>query len=101
MCVESNQCDAGTPTCCATLDFGSDCVLDSVSSVCAAPADCPTTLQPFCAQTETVRLCDQNADCTEPDYDKCCTFQITGNAESIVMCANQEMAGAVDASCVP
>jgi len=100
-CAEGDQCEAGKPVCCATLDFGNDCVLDSVSTACAAPADCPTTLEPFCTQTEMVRFCDNGADCTEPDYDRCCTFNITGHSQSVVMCASEAMAEAADASCAP
>jgi len=100
-CAEGDQCDATAPVCCATLDFGSNCVLDAVSAACAASSDCPTTLEPFCTPTETVRFCDENADCTEPSYDRCCTFQITGVTQSLVMCASAAMASAVDASCAP
>jgi hypothetical protein len=106
-CAEASQCEAGTPVCCATLTFGTfgpTCLLDEVSSTCTTEAACPTSLQPFCGGSERVRMCDQNADCTESAYDKCCTFQIPGRPNSptsMVFCASQSMAEAADASCLP
>ena len=54
---------------------------------------------PFdCNGTDTVRFCNQASDCTENNYDKCCTFQ-TGN-QSTTFCANAGIAATVDASCL-
>ena len=97
-CAEGTQCDAGAPICCATLQFGANCKLAEVSATCTDSVSCPTSFQPFCGGNELVRLCDQNADCTEPSYDKCCTFQ--NGKQSLVFCANQAIANAADASCV-
>ena len=99
-CADPTQCEAGAPVCCATLSFG-DCVLAEVSAACTTSAACPTTLQPFCATTETVQLCGQSSECTEPGYDHCCTFDITGRSNSLVLCASQAMAASVHASCTP
>ncbi len=96
-CAEGDQCEGGV--CCATLAFGGDCVLDEISPACTPSSGCPTTLQPFCGGDETVQLCDSNADCTEPGYDRCCTFQITGHASSLTLCASQQMVQSADASC--
>ncbi|HSQ64158.1 MAG TPA: hypothetical protein VLM85_13120, partial [Polyangiaceae bacterium] len=105
-CGTKQDCtdDASTPICCATLSLASSCALQKISATCASPASCPTTLQPFCGGDEVVRLCESNATCTEPSFDKCCTFPFQaaqGGAYSLVMCASQQMANAADASCLP
>jgi hypothetical protein len=101
-CAEADQCEAGAPTCCGTLDFRPNCSLRKLTASCAPEQACLTTLQPFCGGTETVRLCATTAECTEPGFNRCCTFDIHDpNGQTLVMCASQAMANASDASCVP
>lgn len=92
-CAGGSQCDGGA-VCCGALAFRPECSLLSLTASCKAPADCPTTLQPFCGGNETARLCDSPSDCTEPSYDRCCNFPIVGTNSSLTMCASAAMAAA-------
>jgi hypothetical protein len=99
-CTNPTQCDAGAALCCGTivLSGGSPpaCDVSSITTTCAA--QCATMLPFSCTGTDTVRLCNQNTDCTEQGYDKCCTFQTGG--QSVTFCANQGIATSAGATCL-
>ena len=99
-CTNPDQCDGGASLCCATIDLNGgtppNCNVASISSTCTST--CNTVLQFSCNASDTVRLCNKPADCTEAAYDKCCTFQ-TGN-QSETFCANAVIASSADAGCM-
>ncbi len=97
-CAAGSDCDGGV--CCSTLEFDESCFLTKFSAACAAPASCRSAFQPFCGGNETARLCDSPSDCTEPGFDRCCTFPIRCTANTLVMCASEAAAKAAGGSCL-
>ncbi len=81
-----------------TLNGGTPpkCNIGSINAACAST--CATMLQFSCQATETVRLCNANTDCTEQNYNRCCTFKVGNTTTSF--CANTQIAQAADAGCM-
>jgi len=98
-CTSPVGCGTGTPICCGTvvLNGGTppNCTASSITSSCKA--QCASAFVSNCSGTETVQLCAQGSDCTDPTYDKCCTF--TSGNESLTFCATQSMANLSGATC--
>jgi hypothetical protein len=99
-CTSPAGCEAGTPLCCGTvvLNGGTppNCTASSVTSACTT--QCATAFVSNCSGTETVRLCAQASDCSDPTYNKCCTFG-SGN-QSLTFCSSQAIATGAGASCL-
>jgi hypothetical protein len=68
---------------------------------CTASSGCathlPTSVFSCPKGTETVRLCQTNADCTESGYTECCNFG--GDGGTLQFCANSLIAFAAGATC--
>jgi hypothetical protein len=99
-CTSPAACGTGSPVCCGTVVLSGgtppNCTATSITSACAA--QCTTAFVSNCNGTETVRLCEQAADCSsDPTNDKCCTF--TSNNQSLTFCASQAIANGAGATC--
>jgi hypothetical protein len=99
-CTSPSTCGSGTPICCASvvLNGGTppNCTATSIASSCKGV--CTTTFVSSCSGTETVQLCAKANDCTDPTYDKCCTF--TSGNQSLTFCASQTIANSAGATCL-
>ena len=107
-CADPTNCDSGAPVCCAKLTFDNSdqkCLLDTLNGYCSSASGCPTSVQPFCGGDELVRQCDDDTDCVEQGYPKCCTFYFdttfTQSQTGLRVCTNQQAAEAADADCSP
>lgn len=98
-CAGAADCASGD-VCCATLAFDDRCFLTKLTHSCASPTSCPSAFQPFCGGNATGRLCDSPSDCTEPGFDRCCSFSIRCSSATLVMCASAASAKAAGASCL-
>lgn len=97
LCTTASNC--GTNVCCATVNTSGNvpCTVDGASSMCTSAAACITSIPLMCS-VETVRLCTHNDDCSEPNYDQCCT--VPSFSTSLSFCWTQGYAAAVGGSCL-
>jgi hypothetical protein len=76
--------DCAGKTCCAKIKTAAgtfpNCPVSSASAKC--DSSCGTSLAFSCSSENTVRLCHAKADCTEPSYSACCTFELGGNTST-------------------
>jgi len=102
-CQKPADCtgDAGANVCCADIPVNGGtppaCKIVGISTSCTTGAACPTniTAQSTCNGTDQVRACATNADCTEAQYNKCCTFKLGGDAGGdggVSFCLNNQLA---------
>jgi len=93
-CNSPQQCgaDAGGTICCGTLVLGgagTSCSVDSVSSACQSSCQTNISTQPLCPATDTVQFCAQVADCTDPNFPACCTFNFQGQDETFCISSSE------------
>jgi hypothetical protein len=105
-CVDGGDWDAAYPpadageVCCGTLTTSGTfpgCSLSSITTSCAAPGSCPTTIDTSSCGTDTVRGCKHKGECTESGYNQCCTVK-QGDA-GITFCMSTGLATLLGASC--
>lgn len=106
-CVDGGDPDAAYPpadagvVCCATVQTSGgfpQCSLDSISTACATPANCPSSVSFQSCTTDTLRACHAASECTETQYNMCCKFQT--DAGTAQVCANQLIANAFNGTCL-
>jgi hypothetical protein len=101
-CLSPADCDGGN-VCCGDIALSGtvqNCTFSSVTTDCKSANSCPTSVLASisCTGTDQVRLCTQNADCTEQQYNKCCTVK-QGDAGGVSICLNTQLAGQVGGTC--
>lgn len=101
-CDGPDECGGNTPVCCgvdAQDGTGSypQCGIASLGTSCTSAAACPTHLAQDCSDTYKVTICHVKADCTDPQYDQCCTFG-SGSA-ALTFCIDQSTANLAGAVC--
>lgn len=98
-CTSPTACTTAAPVCCGTIPITGgtipNCTNGPMTTACTPASACATALGFACTGTKTIRLCNTNADCTEPADNKCCTFPGGDAGGSLNFCASQIIASAV------
>jgi hypothetical protein len=87
VCNAPADCPRGD-YCCATITLGAGTVPNCplVSENVACSSSCNSNIAFSCNVTDTARLCNSNADCTEGQYPDCC--QISNGMTSHYLCVS-------------
>ncbi len=99
-CVGPQQCGPTANICCGTVRFGAgalpNCAIDALSSRCSDK--CVTNWGLSCNVTNTMRLCHEKADCSDPEYGNCCTY--SGSGISAIVCVSDVIRDFGNLSCL-
>ncbi len=99
-CIDGGALDAAYPpadsgiVCCGTVvTTGAfpNCALSGASTACMAPSACASNVNTSSCGNDTFRLCEGNSECTETNFNKCCSAKV-GDAATVKLCASTTIA---------
>jgi hypothetical protein len=105
-CIDGGNLDAAYPpssgeVCCAqvtTTGAFPNCKPSSVSTACSAPGSCASSYSTSSCSTDTFRACAHNAECTETQFNKCCTAKVGDGGATF--CMDAILISALKATCM-
>jgi len=102
-CDGPDECGGASPVCCGVYVASGgtypNCGISALGTGCTSSAQCPTHLGGSCTDTTKVQICHVNAECSDPQNNKCCTF--TSGGAMLTFCIDQTTASLAGATCHP